>query len=138
MQTRRLLVLSAVGAIPLLVAGAGGAAAMPAGAGMVTVVCGSTTYQTWTNGNGSFTAAHDVNSTSTLIPLAFGPSTFTVYDPSGAVVDQENDPASVKGMSSNAAGAQWCSYTLAFSSPDGFHMVGTGTVMGKVTPVAGG
>lgn len=111
------------------------AAAAPARAGLVTVQCGSTTYQTWVNGNGAFTPAHDLGSTSTLIPLAFGPTTFTLTDPSGVVVESGTDPAAAKGSSAHAAGAKWCSFSITGTDEDGFTFSVTGAVLGKVTPI---
>lgn len=122
-----LLPLTAVAVLP--------ASAAPARAGAVTVQCGSTTYHAWANGNGQFTPAHDTASTSTLVPLAFGPSTFTVTDPTGVVVDSGTDPGGAKGSSANAAGAQWCTFSLSGTDPDGFTFSLSGSVLGKVTPI---
>jgi hypothetical protein len=65
---------------------AGVAAADPAnapGSVPVTVTCGNTTYQAIANGNGAWTPAHDLNSNSILIPVAFGVETDVFTDPSG-------------------------------------------------------
>ena len=129
------LTIAAALTLPLAAAAVVPASAAPARAGLVTVQCGSTLYQTWVNGNGAFTPAHDLGSTSTLVPLAFGPSTFTLTDPNGVVVDSGTDPGAAKGRSANAAGAQWCSYWLSGTDGDGFTFSVTGTVLGKVTPI---
>ena len=132
--TARLTVAAAL-TLPLAAFAVAPASAAPARAGLVTVQCGATLYQTWVNGNGSFTPAHDLGSTSTLVPLAFGPSTFTVTDPHGVVVDSGTDPGSAKGQSANAAGAQWCTFWLSETDADGFTFSVTGGVLGKITPV---
>ena len=132
--TNRILLASAA-VLPLAAFAALPASAAPARAGAVTVQCGATTYQTWVNGNGQFTPAHDLASTSTLIPLAFGPTTFTVTDPNGVVVDSGTDPAAAKGSSAHAAGAQWCTFSLSGTDEAGFTFSLTGDVLGKVTPV---
>lgn len=129
------LTVAAAATLPLAVLAVAPASAAPPQAGHVTVQCGSTTYQTWVNGNGAWTPAHDLGSTSTLVPLAFGPSTFTVTDPSGVVVDSGTDPGSTKGQSAHSAGGQWCTYWLSGTDPDGFTFSVTGGVLGKVTPV---
>ena len=121
--------------LPFVAVAVAPATAAPARAGLVTVQCGPTLYQTWVNGNGSFTPAHDLGNTSTLVPLAFGPSTFTVTDPHGVVVDSGTDPGSAKGQSANAAGAQWCTYWLSVTDGDGFTFSVSGPVLGKVTPI---
>jgi hypothetical protein len=132
--TTRILLTSAA-ALPLLAIAALPASAAPARAGAVTVQCGATTYQTWSNGNGQFTPVHDLASTSTLIPLAFGPTTFTVTDPNGVVVDSGTDPAAAKGSSAHATGAQWCTFSLSGTDENGFTFSVTGDVLGMVTPL---
>jgi hypothetical protein len=135
MRTATKAALAAASVLPLFALGASSATAAPARAGAVTVVCGSMTYHTWVNGNGAWTPAHDLASTTTLVPLAFGPTTFVQYDPSGAIVDQGTEPAEAKGQSSNAAGAQWCTFAVDFTAPDGSRFTLSGDVLGKATPI---
>lgn len=135
MRSSARLTVAAALTLPLAAVAVVPASAAPARAGLVTVQCGSTLYQTWVNGNGAFTPAHDLGSTSTLIPLAFGPSTFTVTDPNGVVVDSGTDPGAAKGQSANAAGAQWCTFWFSATDPDGFTFSVSGTVLGKKTPI---
>jgi hypothetical protein len=132
--TNRILLASAA-VLPLAALAALPASAAPARAGAVTVQCGATTYQTWVNGNGQFTPAHDLASTSTLIPLAFGPITFTVTDPNGVVVESGTDPAAAKGSSAHAAGGQWCTFSITGTDEAGFTFSATGDVLGMVTPL---
>ncbi len=59
-------------------AAAGLAAADPANApksSPITITCGSTIYHAVVNGDGAWTPAHDLNSNSILIPVAFGVET---------------------------------------------------------------
>ena len=69
-------------------AAAGAAAADPANAprsAPVTITCGNTTYQAVVNGNGVWSPAHDLNSNSILIPVAFGVETDVFTDPAGVM-----------------------------------------------------
>ena len=129
------LTMAAALTLPLAAGVVAPASAAPARAAFVTVQCGSTLYQTWVNGNGQWSPAHDLGSTSMLVPLAFGPSTFTITDPNGVVVDSGTDPEAAKGESANAAGAQWCTYWLSVTDGDGFTFSVSGPVLGKVTPI---
>jgi len=115
------------------------AAADPTGAKNstpVSVTCDNgQTYETVANGGGQFTPAHDLNSTSMLVPVAFGPTTFTATDPDGNVVDSGTDPAVAKGSSAQNPGADMeCSFVVTFQDPDGLTITVEGTVTGFVTP----
>jgi hypothetical protein len=105
----------------------------------LTVTCDNgVVYDVVSNGNGSWTPAHDLDSTSTLVPVAFGESTFTVTDASGTVLDTETQPASSKGQSGSQARATdiSCSYTGGATDPvSGMTFTISGTVEGFVTPV---
>ena len=124
----------------LVVAGAaaGAAAADQANArnsAPVTITCGSTVYNAVVNGNGLWAPAHDLNSNSILIPVAFGVQTTVVTDTSGTTTS--TDPAQAKGGSAPHGGqAVSCSYHLAFSFPGGSVAI-DGTVTGFVTPANG-
>lgn len=116
---------------------AGSATADPSGAknsAPVTVVCGATTYHAVANGNGAWTPAHDLNSTSVLIPVSFGVET-DVFTPAGGGAPQVmTSPARDKGSaSSNGRPTINCSYTVGpFVSPDGTFEA-FGTVIGFIT-----
>lgn len=103
------------------------------------VVCDNgATSMVVSNGNGNWTPAHDLGSTATLIPLAFGEQTFTVTDQSGSVVDQETTPASAKGMSASTERATrtMCSFSGGATDPEsGYSFSISGTVEAFVTPV---
>lgn len=82
-----------------IVASAGGASADPK-APPVHVSCGGVHYQVAVTGNGEFTAAHDVASTTVLVPVAFGEFHGTLTDlTTGQVVFTETDPGAQKGNS---------------------------------------
>lgn len=142
-MARRILLATALVA-PLV---AGTALAAPAGADplhakdslQLQVSCANgRTYLVVSNGNGNWTPAHDLSSTSTLIPLAFGEQTFTVTDPSGTVVDQETQPPSAKGASADASRSTQTTCTFSGSQTDpasGYTFSISGTVLGFVTPL---
>jgi hypothetical protein len=118
----------------------GVAAADPANAprsSPVTVTCGNTTYQAVVNGNGDWAPAHDLNSNSVLIPVAFGVETHVFTDP-GGTAHTSTVPPRAKGVSApNAVPLLDCSYHLALSFPDGSSVVVDGTVTGFITPANG-
>jgi hypothetical protein len=99
------------------------------------------TYEVVGIGNGAFTPAHDVNSTSTLIPTAFGPFHGVVTDLQGNVLAEFTEPAQTKGNSTkDRSTSTSCRYSVEFTGfiPDFgqvVHVVGSGTVEGFVTPV---
>ena len=134
-KTRR-LAAPLVAAIATAALAAGPASADPVNSRTlpITIDCGEAgTYQAVANGNGQFTPAHDVNSTSVLIPVAFGPATFTLTDADGNIVDQETDPGDAKGSASPAGRTLVdCSYTFS-GSQDGYTFSGTGTVTGFIS-----
>jgi hypothetical protein len=147
MRVSRIVAVGAsmiVGAV--VVSGAGTAHADPINSpnafGPFPVVCDNgVTYQVVGIGNGAFTPAHDVNSTSTLIPTAFGPFHGVVMDLEGNVLDEFTDPAQVKGSSTkDRATSTSCTFTVEFTDfvpefGEVVQFVGTGTVEGFVTPV---
>jgi hypothetical protein len=128
-----------------VMSGAGAAYADPVNAPegfVIPVVCDNgVTYQAVGNGNGNFTPAHDLNSTTMLIPTAFGPFHAVVTDLDGNVLAEFTDPAQVKGNSTqDRATSTSCTYTVEFTDfvPEFgqvVHFVGTGSVDGFVTPV---
>ena len=135
MRHKRVCVL----ALTLVLAGVSVASATadPTGAknsAPITVQCGDTTYQGVVNGSGAWGPAHDLNSNSILIPIAFGEETVVFTDP-GGTPHPETNPPRAKG-SSNPRGAPLvnCTYHVEFSLPDGSSVVVDGTVTGFVTP----
>jgi hypothetical protein len=131
-----LLVLGMV----MAAATAGVAAADPTnapGSAPIAITCGNTTYHAVVNGNGAWAPAHDLNSNSVLIPVAFGVETDVFTDPSGTV-HTSTVPARAKGSSApNGATLLNCSYHLALSLPNGASLAIDGTVTGFVTPGSG-
>ncbi len=92
------------------------------------------------SGNGAWSPGHDVNSTSTLIPTAFGEFHGVITDSTGQVLDEFTDPPTVKGSASKPRSTSVsCTFevTEQFDDPDlgllTFH--GTGSVEAFVTPV---
>lgn len=144
-RIRRVVVASALVAAPLVAALA---TAQTAGADplqaknnlVITVVCpDGVTYTAVTNGNGHWTPAHDLNSTSTLVPLIFGDQTLTITDQNGNVLQQQTTPARVKGNASNHdRGTQAaCSFSGGSTDPGtGYTVTLVGTVLGVVTPAS--
>lgn len=139
MRRLRVGVLVLVTVVAATVAGV--AAADPAnapGSVPVTVTCGNTTYQAIANGNGAWTPAHDLNSNSILIPVAFGVETDVFTDPSGTA-HTSTTPARAKGSSSpKGALLLNCSYHLQIGPfPDGSSFKADGSVTGFITPANG-
>ena len=114
--------------------GAGGVALADPGGQPFPVVCDNgVTYQVVVAGNGQFTPAHDVATTTVLVPTAFGEITVTVTDPDGNVTT-ETDPAVNKGSASRPrATTTTCTFHIE-DSQDGFSVVVDGSVTGFVTP----
>jgi hypothetical protein len=125
-----------------LVAGvaAGVAAADPVNApksAPITVTCGTTIYHAVVNGNGAWGPAHDVNSTSTLIPVSFGVETDVFTDP-GGTAHQSTVPPRAKGSAAPNGGTLLsCSYHIGLSFEDGSSLTIDGTVTGFTTPANG-
>ena len=140
MKTRTAILVTGIGlAIPL--AGAGVAAADPPRGDIFPVVCDNgSTYQVIGTGNGAFTPAHDLASTSMLIPTAFGEFHATVTDNQGNVIQEETEPPAIKGNSGHRrATTTSCTFTISdsFEDPDLGLLTFTveGSVTGFVTPV---
>ena len=121
--------------------GAGAASADPQGEAFPVVCENGITYQVTDSGNGAFTPAHDVGSTSTLIPVAFGEFHGTLTDSEGNVIEEFVDPPASKGSSGKQVRATTtsCTFTITetFDDPDlGLvTFTGEGSVTGFVTPV---
>jgi hypothetical protein len=128
---RRLLVLVASGALAA-VAIAPTAGADPTNARnslQLQAVCGTQTYNVVVNGNGEFTPAHLLGSTSVFIPTAFH-ITSTVT-PTGGSTMTETDTSAKAAPLQNTIN---CTIPFqSFSSPFGTFTI-EGTVTGFLTP----
>lgn len=129
----------------LVVAGGTAAVAAPTKGFPVTITCGGTAYQTVVNGNGDFAPAHDTNSNSILVPVAFENFTGTIRDDAGNVVDTFTEAfVERKGQSAkNKTDVVDCVYTFTEVSdgsdpefPAGWTFTGEGGVSVTVTPRA--
>ena len=100
----------------------------------VKLTCGSTTYFGVLNGNGEWGPAHDLNSTSTLIPVSFGPKTET-YTPLNGSPQVTTQPSAAKGSASpNARAPLDCTYLVGpLTFPNGDTYQAEGTVIGFIT-----
>ncbi len=101
-----------------------------------TVECGEAgTFQVVGNGNGQFTPAHDLNSNRVLIPVAFGPITFTVRDAEGNVIFEETEAEAAKGNGTVPPGRTpaSCSFSASFPTPEGDTATLTGTATGFIS-----
>lgn len=139
----RLGAIAAVAAASVL-GGASTASADPVNAPrsfLVPLVCdGGAAYTVAVmENNGQFAAAHDVASTKTLIPTAFGPFHGVLTDAAGNVVDEFTDPAVSKGRATKPRRTVvHCTFSITqtFTIPElgvvTFH--GTGSVTGFVAP----
>jgi hypothetical protein len=106
----------------------------------VTVECGEAgTFDAVANGNGAFTPAHDLNSNAVLIPVSFGPTTFTVTNAEGSVVFQETEPGRTKGSGTVPPGRAGfnCSFSFSFPAEEGNTATVTGTVTGFLSGRSG-
>jgi hypothetical protein len=140
MAARSALLVAGV-ALTASLTGMGAAAADPHGQEILIACDNGVTYHASINGNGAWSPAHDLASTTILIPIVIGEFHGTLTDASGTVIDEFTDPATTKGSSGNQARATTtsCTFTIddTFEDPDlgtvTFH--GEGTVTGFVTPV---
>ena len=128
---RRLVILAACGALAA-VAIAPTAGADPSGAKnslQINAVCVGEPLQVVVNGNGEFTPAHVVGSTSVFIPTAFD-TTFT-FTPTGGSTETNHDTSAKAAPISNTI---TCTIPFqSFSSPFGTFTI-EGTVTGFMTP----
>ena len=123
---RRLLVLVAVGVLAaVLIAPTAGADPTNArNAQLLQAVCGTDTFNVVVNGNGEFTPAHVIGTTSVFIPTAFD-VTFT-FTPTGGSTMTETDTSAKAAPIKNTI---TCTIPFqSFPSP-----VGTFTIEGSVT-----
>jgi len=104
----------------------------------VTITCGRTTYRAVVNGNGAWTPAHDLNSNSILIPVAFGVET-DIFTPAGGSPEISFTTPRAKGSAApKGAPLINCTYQVGpFTFPDGSTFQANGSVTGFVTPATG-
>ena len=101
-------------------------------AGFFTAVCGSTQLEVVVNGNGVFSPAHVIGSTSVFVPTAFN-LTFT-FTPSGGGTPEVDTETSAKAHEpSNAVTCQLPGALNTITSPEGTFTL-DGTVTGFFTP----
>lgn len=136
-RIRRKLGFAATLGLVIAALGAGTASADPVGAkgsAPVTLNCGSGPIDVITNGNGHFTPAHDVNSTSVFIPLQFGADTGVFTDPTGTP-HPFSDPAGPPKGSADPQGRTIvnCTFHLDATFSDGARLVLDGHVTGFFT-----
>ena len=100
--------------------------------GFFTAVCGSTELQIVVAGNGVFTPAHVIGSTSIFVPTAFD-LTFT-FEPSGGGDTEVDTQTSAKAHApANAVTCQLPGALNTVTSPEGVFTL-DGTVTGFFTP----
>ena len=96
-----------------------------------TAVCGGTQLMVSVNGNGEFTPAHVIGSTSMFIPSAFN-LTFS-FTPTGGTTESETDTAAKTHQPRNAVTCELPAELNTFTSPEGTFTL-SGTVTGFFTP----
>ena len=130
---RRGIALIAILAVFCLAA-AQGAAADPVNAknaGFFTATCGATQLSVVVNGNGVFSPAHVIGSTSVFIPTAFD-LTFT-FTPTGGVPEVETETSAKARQPKNAVTCELPAALNTVTFPDGTFTI-SGTVTGFFTP----
>jgi hypothetical protein len=128
---RRLLVLVASGALAAMAIApiAGADPTNARNALQLQAVCGAETFNVVVNGNGAFTPAHDLGSTSVFIPTSFN-ITFT-FTPTGGPTMTETDTSAKAAPLQNTI---TCTIPFqSFPSPGGTFTI-EGTVTGFLTP----
>jgi hypothetical protein len=131
---RRALTLIALVAT-LCLAVAQSAAADPANAknaGFFTAVCGTTELDVVVNGNGVFTPAHVIGSTSVFVPTAFD-LTFSFTPTGGGVPEMDTETSAKAHQQSNAVTCELPAALNTVTFPEGTVVV-SGTVTGFFTP----
>lgn len=101
-------------------------------AGFFTAVCGSTQLTVVVNGNGVFTPAHVLGSTSVFIPTAFN-LTFSFTPSGGGAPEIDTETSAKQHQPDNAVTCQLPAALNTATSPDGTFTV-SGTVTGFFTP----
>lgn len=100
------------------------------------LVCDNgTTYLVEVSGNGDFTPARDIASTSVFVPVAFGAFTGTLKDPAGNVVESFTEPAVSKGNSAKGLKDPVnCTFNFSETDEAGFTFTGSGSAVLRMTP----
>jgi hypothetical protein len=96
-----------------------------------TATCGATQLSVVVNGNGEFTPAHVVGSTSVFIPTAFD-LTFS-FTPTGGATQSETDTSAKANQPRNAVTCELPAALNTFTTPEGTFTL-SGTVTGFFTP----
>ncbi len=97
----------------------------------VTAVCGGKQIQVVVNGNGVFTPAHVVGSTSVFVPTAFD-LTFS-FTPTGGATESEPNIAAKHNQPTGVVTCDIPKALNTFTTPDGTFSI-SGTVTGFFTP----
>ena len=112
---------ASVGLSAAVVANAGAAPMGAKNASPISISCDNNqTYSAVVNGghnnsHQTFNPAHDINSTSVLVPTAFGTATTTLTNSSNQVVDTSTTPAATKGNSQGGGTPLNCTYAISFT-----------------------
>jgi hypothetical protein len=101
-------------------------------AGFFTAVCGSTQLQVVVNGNGVFTPAHVIGSTSVFVPTAFD-LTFTFTPAGGGAPEVDTETSAKAHGQENAVTCELPGALNTVTSPEGTFTL-DGTVTGFFTP----
>jgi hypothetical protein len=100
-------------------------------AGFFTAVCGTTELNVVVNGNGVFTPAHVVGSTSVFIPTAF--DLMFSFTPTGGAPERETETSAKGHQPSNAVTCELPAALNTVTAPEGTFTI-SGTVTGFFTP----
>jgi len=100
-------------------------------AGFFTATCGATQVMVVVNGNGVFTPAHVIGSTSVFVPTAFD-LTFS-FTPTGGVPEIETETSAKAHQPGNAVTCELPAALNTFTTPEGTFTL-SGTVTGFLTP----
>lgn len=101
-------------------------------AGFFTAVCGSTQLQVVVNGNGVFTPAHVIGSTSVFVPTAFN-LTFSFTPSGGGALEVGTETSAKARQPDNAVTCELPAALNTFTFPEGTFTT-SGTVTGFFTP----
>ena len=101
---------------------------------LITAMCGGQQVQVSVNGNGVFTPAHVIGSTSVFVPTAFD-LTFS-FTPTGGTTDSETDTSAKNNQSKPTVTCDIPEALNTFTAPEGTFSV-SGTVTGFFTPANG-
>jgi hypothetical protein len=130
MKRRFLMAFACLAAAGILVSAASADPIHAKNATQIIAICGTHQVTVVVNGNGEFTPAHDVNSTSVFIPTSFE-LTFT-FTPTGGTPMSDTDTSAKAGPIKNTVTCTIPLQTL-FSGPEGMATI-HGTVTGFFTP----